>query len=200
LILDADPPALGEVREILADIRSDDQRAADIIRRMRSLLQRHEIVRTPIGVNRMVEEILRLVTGEAVARKVVMKFEPVEGEPRVAGDRVHLQQVLLNLVLNGFDAMAAIPVDQRRMIVRTSNGDDRTVRIAVSDSGPGIAADSLPDLFKPFYTTKEDGLGMGLSITRTIVDAHHGRVWAENNPDAGATFYVTLPLLGEGET
>jgi PAS domain S-box-containing protein len=196
MFLQADPPALDEVREILADIRKDDERASEVIWRMRSLLRKHELAPQSIEINDAVKEVLKLLSFDASARKVAMKFERTAGLPRVWCDPVHFQQVVLNLVLNGMDAMAGLPEEERQVIVRTGPGDNGTVKIAVADSGPGIPVDRLPKLFEPFFTTKKEGLGMGLSIARTIVEAHHGQIWAENNSGTGATFYFTVPVDG----
>jgi PAS domain S-box-containing protein len=197
LFLQADPPALNEVRDILADICKDDQRASEIIRGMRSLLRKQKLARQSLDINKAVEEVLKLLRIDAATRKVAMKFERTEDLPPVWGDRVHLQQVLLNLVLNGMEALAGVPEEGRQLVVRIGPGDDGTVKIAVSDSGPGIPADKLPKLFEPFLTTKKEGMGMGLSIARTIVESHQGQIWAENNSGVGATFYVTLPVSKE---
>ena len=196
MFLQADPPALDEVREILADIRKDDERASEVIWRMRSLLRKHELAPQSIEINDAVKEVLKLLSFDASARKVAMKFERTAGLPRVWCDPVHFQQVVLNLVLNGMDAMAGLPEEERQVIVRTGPGDNGTVKIAVADSGPGIPVDRLPKLFEPFFTTKKEGLGMGLSIARTIVEAHHGQIWAENNSETGATFCFTVPVDG----
>ena len=194
MLLAAEPPALDEVRDILADIRKDDQRASEVIRRMRGLLRKHESALQSIEINETVEELLRLLSTDASTRKVAMKFERTANLPRVWCDPVHFQQVVLNLVLNGMEAMAGLAEEKRQIIVRTGPGDNGTVKIAVADSGPGIPVDSLPKLFEHFFTTKKDGMGMGLSIARTIVEAHHGQIWAENNSGAGATFYFTVPV------
>jgi PAS domain S-box-containing protein len=194
MFLTADPPALDEVRDILADIRKDDQRAVEVIRRMRKLLRKQELAPKSIEINEAVEEILRLLSIDASARKVVVKFERTAGLPRVWCDSVHFQQVVLNLVLNGMEAMAGLPEEKRQVIVRTGPGNNGAVKVAVADSGPGIPVDSLSRLFEPFFTTKKEGMGMGLSIARTIVEAHHGQIWVENNPSAGATFYFTVPV------
>jgi PAS domain S-box-containing protein len=198
MFLTADPPALDEVRDILADIRKDDQRASEVIRRMRKLLRKQELAPKSIEINGAVEEILRLLSIDASARKVVVKFERTAGLPRVWCDPVHFQQVVLNLVLNGMEAMAGLPEEKRQVVVRTEPGNNGTVKIAVADSGPGIPPDRLPKVFEPFFTTKKEGMGMGLSIARTIVEAHHGQIWAENNSEIGATFYFTVPV-DEGE-
>ncbi|MQA92121.1 MAG: PAS domain S-box protein [Gemmatimonas sp.] len=194
LVLNRDTPDVDAVREILVDIRKDNQRATEIIRRMRTLLQKHELVRTPVEINPVIEEIVQLVSFEAEVRSINIRFSPAEDLPTIDGDRVHLQQVLMNLILNGFDALANRPENRREIVIRTERTSPDGILIAVSDSGPGIPSDMLSRLFEPFFSTKSNGLGMGLSITRTIVDAHHGRVWASNG-DSGATFYVSLPVL-----
>ena len=196
MFLAADPPALDEVRDILADIRKDDQRASEVIRRMRNLLRKHDLAPKSIEINEAVEEVLRLLSIDAAARKVAMKFERTAGLPSVWCDPVHFQQVVLNLVLNGMEAMAGLPEEKRQVVVRTGPANNGTVKIAVADSGPGIPVDSLPKLFEPFFTTKKEGMGMGLSIARTIIEAHRGQIWAENNSGIGATFYFTVPVDG----
>ena len=196
MFLNADPPALDEVREILADIRKDDQRAGEVIRRLRSLLRKHELAPQSIEINEAVQEILKVLSTDATARRVAIKFEKTADLPHVWCDPVHLQQVILNLVVNGMEAMSGLLEDQRQVTVRTEPGDNGTVKIAVADSGPGIPIEKLPKLFEPFFTTKKEGMGMGLSIARTIVEAHHGQMWAKNNLGAGATFYFTVPVEG----
>jgi two-component system sensor kinase FixL len=158
---------------------------------MRGLLRKHEIADGPVDVNELVADIVKLLHAEAVTRNIRVSFEPDHGLPPIRGDRVHLQQVMMNLMLNGFDAMREAPPDARRLTVRTTNGGG-AVQIDVRDCGTGISPEKLRTLFEPFQTTKKDGLGIGLSIIRSIVEAHGGRVWAENNADAGATFHVSL--------
>jgi PAS domain S-box-containing protein len=193
LFLRAEPPALDDVRDILADIRKDDERAGEIIRRMRSLLRKHEVVLRPIEINAVVKDVFGLLGIEAAARRVSTNFELGEGLPNVAADRVHVQQVIMNLVVNAFDAMAVLPAEQRKLILRTETYDG-VVQVAVSDSGPGVADETLAKVFEPFFTTKSKGMGMGLSIARTIVEAHKGKIWAENNAGGGASFCFTLPV------
>ena len=197
MLLTAEPPALEEVREALADIRKDNRRASDIIQRMRRLLRKQGVERQPLQINEAVADVMRLLSMDAATRKVTVKFEPTENLPAVLGDRVHLQQVVLNLILNAMEAMSEIRDEQRQIFVRTGPRDNGTVKVAVSDTGPGIPASKLSQLFEPFFTTKKEGMGMGLSIARTIVEAHHGQIWAENNSTAGATFYFTVPVAKE---
>jgi signal transduction histidine kinase len=131
---------------------------------------------------------------EAATRHVALACEPSPANPFVAGDRVHLQQVIINLVLNALQAVTSTPVDQRRVGVRADVTADGAVTIAVWDSGPGVAADAVGQIFEPFHTTRANGLGLGLSICRTIVEAHDGRIWVESD-GGGARFYVSIPLL-----
>lgn len=198
LFLQQDPPALDDLRAILADIRTDDERAGEVIRRMRALLRKRELEQQPLEINFLVQDVLQLVSGDAALRGVSLSADLVPILPKIAGDRVHLQQVLLNLILNGMDAMANLPRERRRISVRTRLGADDRVELAVVDSGPGIEPDKVTHLFEPFYTTKPNGMGMGLSIARTIIDAHHGHIWAENNPSGGAVFRIALPAVTEG--
>lgn len=194
MFLKTEPPALDEVRDILADIRKDDQRASEVIRRMRSLLRKRELAPQAVEINAAVEEVLKLLSIGSAARQAMIDFERTAGLPRIWCDPVHFQQVLMNLLLNGVDASADLPQERQHLFVRAGHDGNEMMKISVSDRGRGIAADRLAKLFEPFFTTKSDGMGMGLSIARTIVEAHHGRIWAENNPDIGATFYFTMPI------
>ncbi len=192
LLLEAGPGRLEEVRRILADIRKDDLRASQVIRRMRELLGKRPLERQPLDLNDVAAGVLQLLGADAARRGVALEIELAPGLPAVHGDRVHLQQVLLNLLLNGMEAMADTPASRRRLAVRTAP-DDTGVGVAVTDSGPGIPRERLPRLFDSFFTTKQDGMGLGLSIARSIVEAHGGRIWAQNRPDGGATFRFTVP-------
>jgi PAS domain S-box-containing protein len=196
LLLDQDPLPSGELRAILSDICKDDQRAGEVIRRMRALLLQHEFERRPLEVNLLAEEVLRLINGDAASRNIEITSDLSPQLPFVQGDRVHLQQVLLNLIMNAMEAVSHRPPDRRRLTVSTSLTTNDAVEVTVSDSGPGIEPASLPHLFEPFFTTKRSGIGMGLSIADQIVKAHHGRIWAVNNPAGGAIFHVVLPARG----
>ena len=195
LLLSQEPLPSDELRAILNDICKDDYRAGEVIRRMRSLLLQHEFERQPLEVNLLAEDVLRLINGDAAARSIEITTRLSPQLPVIQGDRVHLQQVLLNLIMNAMDAVAQQTPERRRLMVGTSLTDDNAVDMTVSDSGSGIEPATLPRLFEPFFTTKESGIGMGLSIADKIVRAHHGRIWAENHPSGGAIFHVVLPVI-----
>jgi PAS domain S-box-containing protein len=200
LFMQSKTPDLEEVRAILADIRSDDQRAGSVIDGMRSLLKRHTLDISLLDLAELVDSVAGLARPEAATRRVKLIVDLSENLPRVRGDRVHLQQVLLNLILNGMDSLNGAHRESRRVTVSVRVDAGRAVEIAVSDTGPGIAAEKLGHIFEPFFTTKPEGMGMGLPISRTIVESHGGRLWAENNDGTGATFRFTLPPAGEGPT
>jgi signal transduction histidine kinase len=192
LLLQADAGQVDEVRRILVDIRRDDLRASEVVRRVRDLLRTREPERQPLDLSEVTSGVLQLLGGDAERRHVALEPELAPGLPAVHGDRVHLQQVLLNLLLNGMEAMADTPAPRRRLAVRTGR-NGRGVVVAVTDNGHGIPPERLPRLFESFFTTKPDGMGLGLSIARSIVEAHGGRIWAENRPEGGATFRFTVP-------
>jgi two-component system sensor kinase FixL len=184
-------PPLDEIREILQDVVGDARRAGEVIQRLRSLLRKDEARFLPLDVNQVIREMATLVHTDAILRNVVIELELAPDLPTVRGDRVQLQQVLLNLVLNGMEAVGQDGAAKRIAIRTERAGGEMCVK--VRDEGPGIPADQLSRVFETFYTTKAKGMGMGLPISRSIVEAHGGRIWAENNPDRGATFSFTLP-------
>jgi signal transduction histidine kinase len=188
------PPALQEMGEIIGDIRRDDIRASEVIRRMRGLLQKHELEAHPVDLNEVAEETVAIVRPDALARRIELELELAKGVRPTIGDRVHLQQVVLNLWRNAADAVASQPPARRHVRVRTEQSDGE-VRLAVEDTGVGIPAERLAKIFEPFYTTKGEGsgMGMGLAIARSIVEAHAGRIAAENNAGGGATVWFSLP-------
>jgi two-component system sensor kinase FixL len=198
LFINQNPPALDEVRAILTDIRKDDERASEVIRRMRALLRKHEMDRQPLEINSVVEDVLQVISGDAALRNMALQADLAPALPKILGDRVHLQQVLLNLILNSMDAMAGQPRERRRLAVRTRLDAAGAVELTVMDFGHGIDPEKFPRLFEPFFTTKPNGMGMGLSISNTIIEAHRGRISAENNASGGATFHVTLPVVSGG--
>ncbi|EJN13563.1 histidine kinase [Bradyrhizobium sp. YR681] len=193
-VLQNPAPDLAEVRDILDHIRRDDQRAAAIIDRLRSFLKRDPTERREIDLNATVGEVFRFLSVQAITNDVELATEPSSSDIRVKGDKVQLQQAILNLVVNGMDAVAHLPNDRRRVVGRTRLLDGNLAVVSIADAGDGILTGKLTEIFKPFFTTKSQGMGIGLSIAHSIVEAHGGRIWAENTPSGGAVFHVSLPL------
>lgn len=187
-------PDLGEVRDILDHIRRDDQRAAEVIGRLRSFLKRDPTERRELDLNATVGEVFRFLSVQALTHDVELVTEPSPADIRVKGDKVQLQQAILNLVVNGMEAVAELPDERRRVVGRTSLADGNLALVSIADAGHGILTEKVAEIFKPFFTTKAHGMGIGLSIAHTIVEAHGGRIWAENTPAGGAVFHVSLPL------
>jgi PAS domain S-box-containing protein len=192
-----DQADLNEVRNILTDIVSEDKRAGEVIHRLRLLLKKGEIQNLPLDVNEVVQEVLKLVRSDLVNQGFSAQTELAPDLPVVHGDRVQLQQVLINLVLNACDAMAGGPAGRRKLHIRTALAEGEGVCVSVADRGIGLAPDKLETIFEPFFTTKAHGMGLGLSVCRSIITAHGGKLWATNNPERGATFHFTLPVSGE---
>ena len=182
-----------EIQKILSYIINDDQRAAEVIQRLRSLLKKGTPEMKPLDINILVNETVVLIATDASVRNIVLKIEPESNLPLVRGDRIQLQQVLLNLVSNSFDALESSK-GARKILIRTLRKDNDTVIVKVKDSGCGIPTHNIPKLFTHFFTSKPDGLGMGLSISRSIIEAHGGRLDVKNNPNRGAIFYFTIPV------
>lgn len=193
LILRSDNPDLGEVREILGDIKRDDRRAGEVLRRLRGLLKRTPFETREIDLNEIMVESFRFMSVQASAGNIALYLQTTPGKLPVNGDAIHLQQVILNLVVNSMDAMATMPYG-RTVIGRTELDGGLSAVVSISDSGPGIPANKLSHVFDPFFTTKDKGMGIGLSIARTIVLAHRGQIWAENQSGGGAAFRFKLPL------
>jgi PAS domain S-box-containing protein len=191
--LSAANPDLEEFREILDDIVDDDARAGEVIRRIRSLVKKGASDSRLLDLNTILEEVIGLLHSDAVIRGIVVQQQLESDLPNILGDRIQLQQVLLNLLLNAFDAMRD-GLSRDRVVNIGSRHVDSEVVVTVSDRGPGIPADDMDRLFEPFRSTKPGGLGMGLSISRSIVASHGGRMWAENNIARGATFGFGLPV------
>ena len=196
LLLDAEPPKLEDARRVLLDLKRANQRASDVVVRIREMLRKRELAFELYDLNAAAAEIVRLLEMDAMARGVQVLTE-FESLPVVRGDRLQFQQVLLNLFMNGMDAMAGTPAGRRYLIVRTLNREDRHVEIAVADSGGGIDAAHSLRLFEWFFTTKKNGMGLGLALCRSIVQAHGGRIWAENSTGGGATIRFVLPVDAE---
>lgn len=193
LILKSPSPDLDEIKEILADIRRDDVRASEVIRRMRSFLKRTPFQLTDIDLNDTMRDVFAFLSVQASARNIALYLRPCSETLYVKGDSVQLQQVILNLMVNSMDAMAAMPYG-RTIIGHTERNGATSAVISISDSGPGIPPEKLNEIFDPFFTTKKQGMGVGLSIARTIVQAHKGRIWAENQTEGGAVVRLSLPL------
>ena len=190
------PPRIDKLAEILTDIVKSDHRAEAVIQRLRSLLRKEESQRHPLDINEVVEESMRLMRSDLLSRQVVVSTDLADALPAVSGDRNQLQQVLLNFVINGCDAMDGQEVD-RRLLVRTQTTVHGNVEVSVVDRGAGIPMANLERIFEPFVTTKATGMGLGLAICRSIVEAHGGRLWATNNADCGATLHCELPAKGD---
>lgn len=179
---------------ILADIKRDDMRANEVVNRLRALLRKRELRLEPMDVNALVNSAVTLIRADAERREVQLRIELEADLPQVAVDPIHLQQVVLNLLVNGMDAMAQTPPPERCLHVRTRLRAGSGVEIAVKDNGHGIDAAIAERLFESFFTTKEGGMGLGLSIARSIVQAHGGTIWAECGHGGGSIFAVRLPL------
>jgi C4-dicarboxylate-specific signal transduction histidine kinase len=190
--LDGRPPNLEEVRLALADIITDSDRAGRIIGRIRDLIKKAPPHQDRLDINEAIREVIVLTHGEAMKTGVSVKTELAEGLSLIQGDRVQLQQVILNLIINAVEAMSGVGVGSRELLIRTCNAEPDGVHVAVRDSGPGLAPTNLERLFEAFFTTKPSGLGMGLSICRSIIEAHGGRLWATANVPQGAIFQFTL--------
>jgi PAS domain S-box-containing protein len=188
-----------EVRQILADIRRDDLRASEVITRVRALVRKRESRMEPLDINDLLESSMRLVAHDVRRRGVVVGRDYALNLPVISGDRVQLEQVLLNLMLNAMDAIKGVSLAHRRVTLRSARRDPGAVEISVEDNGHGIAPEKIERLFDSFYTTKESGMGLGLSLVRSIAEAHAGRVTAENNSHGGATFRLILPTLADPE-
>ncbi len=193
LLVKSPSPDMNEIAEIASDIRRDNQRASGVIARLRSLLKKRPYQTSNLDLNEVVGEAVQLLSGLVVARQVELRSFLCSTPLAVEGDRVQLQQVVLNLVINAMDAMSAVPPAKRRVTVETARQVE-FAEVSVGDTGPGIQAEDLKKVFEPFYSTKEQGMGMGLSIARTIIDAHNGRISVHNRAGTGALFRVTLPL------
>jgi len=188
------PADLEEIKDILRDIVEDNNRAGEVIRRMRALVKKDDLAFVALDLAGLIRDVVQLVHSDADLRNIRMSFESASQLPLVRGDKVQLQQVMLNLLLNAFDAMKDTPVNEREVITRAETKGAGSVEVSVRDHGTGLTSDKLDKIFQPFYTTKREGLGMGLSISRSIIGTHGGRLWAENNADRGATFYFTVPV------
>jgi signal transduction histidine kinase len=195
VILNYPSPDIAELKDIVKDILLDDRRASEVIRRTRSLLKKTPFEAKNIDLNDLIRETVEFLSALAIAQKVELVSTIItQNALPILGDRIQLQQVILNLVVNGIDAMRDAPSEERIVTIRTSRVE-KFAELSVSDRGPGIPEDKLKEVFEPFYTSKAQGLGMGLSIARTIIEAHHGLIWAKNRDHGGASFRIRLPLV-----
>ena len=193
-ILKSPSPDMAELNEIVGDIVQDDRRASEVIRRMRSLLTKAPFEQKSLDLNDVARETVEFLSTLAVARKVELISLITQNALPILGDRIQLQQVILNLVVNGIDAMKDTASENRIISIRTSRVEN-FAQLSVSDRGPGIPEDKLKEIFDPFFTSKAEGMGMGLSIARTIIEAHHGLISAKNRDHGGASFRIKLPLV-----
>lgn len=193
-----DPP-IDEVRAIIDDIDADDRRAGELIHGMRALLNNHDVEPVELDVNDIIHDVVRLLHGDCLLRRVALVLDLEAPLPAIRCDRVRIEHVLLNLVMNGFEAMAETVPGDRRMIIRTRAGTDGCCVISIRDAGTGIPDDTFDRVFEQFFSTKPEGLGMGLAFSRSVVESHGGRIWATNNSDVGATFHVALPIASRKE-
>jgi two-component system sensor kinase FixL len=188
------PDDIQDMREILGDIVQAGQHASAVIERVRSMVRNEHRSSAAVDITSAVRDVMLLLHSDAVRRKVNVSLEAEPEMSAVQGDRVQLQQVVLNLLLNAFDVMRDADASDRVVRLNIGRMDERMLKVSVVDAGPGLPPESIERVFDAFYTTKSKGLGMGLSISRSIIEAHGGRMWAENNLKRGATFSFTIPI------
>jgi C4-dicarboxylate-specific signal transduction histidine kinase len=191
--LAADPPELEEVREALECVVNETYRAEDIIGRIRDQIKRMPPRKEDVNLNSAIEEVIALVRGELSKNRVSVRTQLAESLSRVHGDRVQLQQVVMNLIINAIESMIVVNEGARQLVISTESSPSEGVLVAVSDSGPGVAPQDRERIFESFYTTKTNGVGIGLSICRSIIDAHGGRLWVDSQQPCGAVFRLALP-------
>ena len=196
-MLDADPPNVEGARETARRTIRDGNRASDVITRLRAMFSKKELSLESLDLNEATREVIALSLSELQRNRVVLQSELADDLPNVTGDRIQLQQVILNLLRNGSDAMVDVHDRPRHMLIRTARENGDRVRVTVRDAGAGFDRQSMDNLFEAFYTTKSDGMGIGLSVSRSIVEKHHGRLWAEPNEGVGATFSFSIPCGAE---
>lgn len=197
-MLAADPPNVEGARETAKRTIRDANRASELVTRLRALFSKKESTTEPVDLNEAAQEVIALSLSELQRNRVILRPKFADGLPVVAGDRVQLQQVILNLLKNASEAMRGVDDRPRQLQIGTERGADGTVRLTVQDSGVGLDPHDMDRLFQAFYTTKNDGMGIGLSVSRSIIERHHGRLWAEPNDGPGATFSFSVPPLQGG--
>jgi signal transduction histidine kinase len=196
-LLDNLDPDLGEVKEILEDITRGSERASGVIQQLRQHLKPGPPVLTQLDINDLVQSLIPLVSRQAAINHINLVCELTEDLPPITGNRIQLEQVILNLVVNSMEAIKGMADGPREIVLQTDKEDDHTVRVSVMDSGPRVKPEDLKLLFEPFFTTKKEGMGLGLSISRSIIKAHRGRLWADLNPGGGIALRLTLPVVQE---
>jgi len=194
LILRAQAPDLSELTDIVAGITRDQRCATEVIKRLRNLVDKNPSEIREIDLNEAVREVFEFLSATAAARHINLSTSLAAQALQVSGDRMQLQQVILNLVINGIDSIEGSENGERKIIGRTALVDTASAEVTIEDSGPGIPPDKAEQIFEPFFTSKAGGMGMGLSIARTIVESHRGRIWAENRSGGGAIFRFRVPL------
>jgi C4-dicarboxylate-specific signal transduction histidine kinase len=192
-MLDADPPNVDGARQTAQRTIRDGHRASDVITRLRALFSKKDTTIESLDLNEATREVVALSLSELKRKGAILRSELADDLPRVVGDRVQLQQVIMNLIRNGSDAMRSIDDRPRQMIVKTERAEEDHVRLSIQDAGVGLGPQGRDKLFEPFYTTKNGGMGIGLSVSRSIIENHHGRLWAAPNDGPGATFSFSIP-------
>jgi C4-dicarboxylate-specific signal transduction histidine kinase len=196
-LLSQEAPDIDKSREVIGRMINDGVRASEVIKRIRELLHTAPAEKVPLNINETVHEVIALVSSDVLRSQVELHAELAGDLPPVVGDRIQLQQVILNLILNAKDAMSEVRTDQRELLITSRKRESGEVLVAVQDSGTGLDPKDAERIFDPFFTTKPDGMGLGLSISRTIIEAHGGTLWAKANKDRGATIQFTLPSSSE---
>jgi PAS domain S-box-containing protein len=191
--LDREIPDLEAVRRSVEWVMDDGNRAGEVIRRVRALAKKTDIEKVPLDVNDVIREVMALVQRELISHQVLLRMELAPTLPMILGDRVQLQQVIINLVMNGIESMQSVTDRPRELVIRSGQDETEQVLVGVTDCGVGISAENADRLFTAFFTTKSSGMGMGLSICRSIIDAHGGRLWATACEPRGALFQFTIP-------
>ncbi len=194
-MLDANPPNVEGARETARRTIRDGIRASDVVTRLRALFSRDEYRLEPLDLNEVTREVIALTLSDLQRNHVILQSELAKDLPAITGDRIQLQQVILNLLRNASDAMVNVDDRPRQLLIRTEREDGDRVRVSVRDAGVGVAPQNMTKLLDAFYTTKPDGMGVGLSISRSIIERHHGRLWAEGNDGPGATFSFSIPVV-----
>jgi C4-dicarboxylate-specific signal transduction histidine kinase len=199
-LLSRETPDLDRSREVIGRMINDGMRASEVIKRIRDLLHKAPLEKTPLNINEIVQDVIVLVSSDLLMSKVELRAELGADLPPVVGDRIQLQQVILNLILNARDAMSEVRTHPRELLITTLKSKSGDVVVAVRDSGKGLDAKDAERIFDPFFTTKPEGMGLGLSISRRIIEEHHGTLWAKPNEDRGATIQFTLPPSSGSES